>query len=227
MGLPFGGLPRIRAHGCYLHIPGKGPAVMVGRMLHACPNSVKLVPLCRHTVYCSITACVKAANSRAAEGLTFRTGTASDECAMFQMIWAERMNPLGLRPERFTVATDSAGRLLGFGQLEQRDGYLELRSMIVVPAARCAGVLYLECACQTLPAPNVHSACRRQGVGRALLQQLLQRAGNADILLTTISSRIGFYAAAGFRQLERKEVPRCACMHARCRSAHEQRPTVV
>ena len=55
-------------------------------------------------------------------------------------------------------------------------------------------------------------------MGRALLQQLLRHAGAADVLLTTISSRIGFYRAAGFQQLQLKEVPRCAAMQARCSS---------
>lgn len=46
------------------------------------------------------------------------------------------MNPLGLVPELFTVAVGRDGALLGFGQLEPKDSYLELRSMIVDPSAR-------------------------------------------------------------------------------------------
>ena len=41
------------------------------------------------------------------------------------------MNPLGIDPERFTVATDDQGSLLAFGQLEPKDGCVELRSMVV------------------------------------------------------------------------------------------------
>ena len=41
------------------------------------------------------------------------------------------MNPLGINAERFTVATDEQGSLLGFGQLEPKDGCVELRSMVV------------------------------------------------------------------------------------------------
>ena len=48
------------------------------------------------------------------------------------------MNPLGLVLERFTVAVSPAGNLLGFGQLEQKESYIELRSMIVEPSARHA-----------------------------------------------------------------------------------------
>ncbi len=51
------------------------------------------------------------------------------------------MNPLGLVPERFTVAVGADGTLLGFGQLEQKDSYVELRSMIVEPSVRHANFL--------------------------------------------------------------------------------------
>ena len=46
------------------------------------------------------------------------------------------MNPLGIKPERFTVATDKEGSLLGFGQLEPKDSCMELRSMVVDTAHR-------------------------------------------------------------------------------------------
>jgi N-acetylglutamate synthase-like GNAT family acetyltransferase len=66
---------------------------------------------------------------------------------MRRLIWDERMNPLGIAPERFTVAEGNAGRLLGFGQLEQKDGYLELRSMVVDPSARCGSAHACMLAC--------------------------------------------------------------------------------
>jgi len=46
------------------------------------------------------------------------------------------MNSLGLVPELFTVAVSQDGAMLGFGQLEPKDSYVELRSMIVDPSAR-------------------------------------------------------------------------------------------
>ena len=46
------------------------------------------------------------------------------------------MNPLGIKAERFTVAIDEEGTLLGFGQLEPKDGCIELRSMVVDTAHR-------------------------------------------------------------------------------------------
>lgn len=52
-----------------------------------------------------------------------------------------RMNPLGLACERFLVAEDEAGDLLGFGQIEAKtdtDGseYREFRSLFVKEDAR-------------------------------------------------------------------------------------------
>lgn len=46
------------------------------------------------------------------------------------------MNPLGLNPERFTVACNEEGEVLAFGQLEDKGSFLELRSMVVEPSCR-------------------------------------------------------------------------------------------
>lgn len=45
-------------------------------------------------------------------------------------------------------------------------------------------------------------------MGRALLKELLGRAGSSDVLLTTIGSRMRFYQNEGFHRLSLKEVPR-------------------
>lgn len=49
---------------------------------------------------------------------------------------------------------------------------------------------------------------RQQGVGKQLLKELLKRAGGADVVLTTISSRVKFYEDQGFARLSFREVPR-------------------
>lgn len=74
---------------------------------------------------------------KAAVRLSFRAGTAADAQVMRELVWKERMNPLGIVPERFTLAVDASGKMVGFGQLEQKDGYLELRTMVVDPSCRC------------------------------------------------------------------------------------------
>ena len=50
--------------------------------------------------------------------------------------------------------------------------------------------------------------CRRQGIGKGLLRKLLEDAAGQEVVLTTISSRIPFYAAAGFVRLQLSQVPR-------------------
>lgn len=51
------------------------------------------------------------------------------------------MNPLGLPAERFIIAEDVEGQLMGIGQLQQQPSaqdvqFLELRTLIVTDAAR-------------------------------------------------------------------------------------------
>ena len=52
-----------------------------------------------------------------------------------------RMNPLGLPADRFIIAEDAEGQVMGFGQLQQQPNaervqFLELRTLIVTDAAR-------------------------------------------------------------------------------------------
>ena len=49
---------------------------------------------------------------------------------------------------------------------------------------------------------------RRQGIGRRVLRKLLEEAAGQDVVMTTITSRIPFYAAEGFERLQLKDVPR-------------------
>ncbi|KAK9815533.1 hypothetical protein WJX72_005265 [[Myrmecia] bisecta] len=105
------------------------------------------------------------------------------------MVWREKMNPLGLHPERFLVAQDANGAIKGFGQLEPKPSstdaqFLELRTLIV------------------------DHSCRGQGVGSAVLQQLVDRATNKDIYLTTLRQTRSFYEPAGFKEVPLKEAPR-------------------
>lgn len=53
-----------------------------------------------------------------------------------------RMNPLSLPAERFLIAESKDGILKGFGQLQEQPSpqnvaFLELRTLIVKPDARC------------------------------------------------------------------------------------------
>jgi carbamate kinase len=50
------------------------------------------------------------------------------------------MHPLGLPADRFIIAEDAEGQVMGFGQLQQQNAehvqFLELRTLIVTDAAR-------------------------------------------------------------------------------------------
>ena len=106
--------------------------------LAPCAMKPKHLPLSseRHPHYRRVAARSCSLRVRCTAAPSFRTATPADVPVIRQMILRERMNPLGIAPERYTVAVDAAGSLLGFGQLEQKDGYLELRSMVVAGAAR-------------------------------------------------------------------------------------------
>lgn len=51
------------------------------------------------------------------------------------------MNPLGLPPDRFLIAENEGGSMIGFGQLQEQPNqqnaeFLELRTLIVADDAR-------------------------------------------------------------------------------------------
>lgn len=110
----------------------------------------------------------------------FRPGNGeTDAAAIRALVWAERMNPLGLDPARFLVADADAGSenaLLAIGQLKIiGENDYEIASLVTAPAARGAGV------------------------GASLLDALIAAAPPGSRLwLTTIQTRIQFYRRAGF-----------------------------
>ena len=55
--------------------------------------------------------------------VTYRPAQASDEAAIKALIRAVNINPIGLKWQRFMVAVDENGRLIGCGQIKpHRDG---------------------------------------------------------------------------------------------------------
>ena len=118
----------------------------------------------------------------------FRRGTPADAAAIRGMVFAERMNPLGLDPARFLVADAAGGGgggLLAIGQLKTMgDGAYEVSSLVTAKDARGAGV------------------------GAALLAALVDSAPSPSTLyLTTITPRVPFYERAGFAVLPASAVP--------------------
>ena len=90
-----------------------------------------------------------------------RAATADAQAAIRRLIYAERLNPIGLAWPRFVVA-ESGGEVVGIGQIKVLgDGTRELASLAVLPAqqgngvgstlawtliSRTPGPLYLRCA---------------------------------------------------------------------------------
>lgn len=122
-----------------------------------------------------------ASTSRRPPSVAYRAGRPSDAPRIAAMVAAERMNPLGLDPTRFLVATPPAddADLLCVGQLQQlNESLYEVRSLVAAPSARGAGL------------------------GADMLARLVAAAPRgATVCLTTIAKRAPFYERAGFRRV--------------------------
>jgi len=117
----------------------------------------------------------------------FRRATFGDVAAARKLLLAEKMNPLSLSEERLLVAYDDANngvndQLIGFGQIRPLSPeYSELASLFVVPR------------------------CRGEGVGSALVEQLLslhdenEDDKNRKVCLLTLRPTCPFYERCGFQ----------------------------
>jgi N-acetylglutamate synthase-like GNAT family acetyltransferase len=95
------------------------------------------------------------------------------------------MNPLGIKPENFTVVEDSNGAgVIAFAQLAAlpAPNTAEFRSLVVLPEHR------------------------GKDIGSGLLQHIVGGT-SANVYLTTLRKTIPFYEAAGFKLLQASEVP--------------------
>ena len=128
-------------------------------------------------------------NSSAMENTTsswrysLRRATAGDAPAICQIISAVNNNPLALDWQRFVIATDGQGRLVGCGQVKpHKDGSLELASIAVQPE------------------------WRGRGIARAIIEHLLQ--GYPGRLYLTCRSELGpLYGKFGFEPVQLAEMP--------------------
>ncbi len=114
---------------------------------------------------------------------TLRFARADDFPAIRHLIHEVGINPMSLDWRRFLIAVDADDRLLGCGQLEPHGKHLlELASLAVIPAHR------------------------NQGIARAIIEQLLQRAPRPLYLICR--APLGpFYERWGFHSLELQEMP--------------------
>ncbi len=67
-----------------------------------------------------VTPLASPAASQLPPGVRFRPGRPEDASLLYKAVLREKMNPLGLKPERFTVAErEASGAVVGFGQASQ------------------------------------------------------------------------------------------------------------
>jgi len=103
-----------------------------------------------------------------------RAATEDDTAAIKALIRAVNINPMGIKWQRFVVAVDENGRLLGCGQIKpHRDGSWELASIAVQPDYQ------------------------NHGIARALITHLCHNH-EGPLWLTCVSSLTPFYEKYGF-----------------------------
>ncbi len=115
---------------------------------------------------------------------SLRPATAVERFRIRRLVRGARLNPTGLRWQRFLVAVAPDGQVIGCAQIKPHaDGSRELASVVVDPA------------------------WRGRGVARALIKRLLET--NTPPLYLTCRAALGdFYARFGFHTVPREEMPR-------------------
>ena len=112
------------------------------------------------------------------DGVTLRAATAADAGAIRSLVLRVGINPRDLDWQRFVVAVDGEGKLVGCGQVKpHRDGSRELASIAVRPK------------------------WRRQGVASDIIRRLMAEAG-PPLWLMCRSTLVGFYAHWGFVRVQ-------------------------
>jgi N-acetylglutamate synthase-like GNAT family acetyltransferase len=110
--------------------------------------------------------------------ITYRTAQAKDEGAIKALIRAVNINPMGLKWQRFLVAVDGNGRLIGCGQIKShRDGSRELASIAV------------------------QKGWRRQGIAGNIIKHLLAKEA-PPVWLTCMNKLVPFYEQFGFVEVQ-------------------------
>lgn len=114
---------------------------------------------------------------------TLRPAAETDAGTIRRIIYQARINPMSLHWQRFILAVDEQGEVIGCGQVKpHRDGALELASIAVVPA------------------------WQGQGVASQIIQHLLaQHPGR--LYLTCRSSLVPFYERFGFQVISLDQMP--------------------
>ena len=108
---------------------------------------------------------------------TLQPATAAQQPIIKQMIQASHLNPMGIHWQRFLLACDLEGAVIGCGQVKpHRDGSRELASLVVC------------------------KPWRNQGVARALIDALTEHEMK-PLWLTCASDLVPFYRKFGFEEV--------------------------
>jgi N-acetylglutamate synthase-like GNAT family acetyltransferase len=111
-----------------------------------------------------------------------RPAVERDQAEIRSLVRQTGINPLGIKWQRFLIAVDEAGALIGCGQVKpHRDGSHELASIAV------------------------REAWRGQGIGKTIIREL-QKVHRGPLWLTCRSDLRPFYEASGF--VERSDLDR-------------------
>lgn len=106
------------------------------------------------------------------------SATRADQAAIKAIIRANRLNPLGIKWSRFTLAITADSEIIGCGQIKpHHDGSSELASIAVTPG------------------------WRHQGIATALINHLLA-THSLPLWLTCESKLIIFYQRFGFMEVQ-------------------------
>jgi N-acetylglutamate synthase-like GNAT family acetyltransferase len=117
------------------------------------------------------------------EGFSLRPARPEDQAAIRQLIRDVGINPLGLHWERFVLAVDAPGAMIGCGQIKiHGDGSRELASIAVV------------------------EAWRGRGVASEIIHHLIARH-DPPLYLTCRAGLGTFYQRFGFRPAQTNELP--------------------
>ena len=117
-------------------------------------------------------------------GFSLRPAVEDDQAEILRLVLAGGINPTGLDWQRFVVAEDHAGVVVGCAQLKpHRDGSVELASLVVVEEQR------------------------GKGIARALIEHFIDE--HRETLYLMCRSGLGpMYEKFGFYPLQQDEMPR-------------------
>jgi N-acetylglutamate synthase-like GNAT family acetyltransferase len=112
-----------------------------------------------------------------------RKARKDDSQAIRRLVWGAGLNPTALKWQRFVVAVNPVGEVVGCAQVKpHRDGSHELASLVVSPAYRLLGI------------------------ARLLVEDLIQ-CHDGDLYLMCRAALGGFYRKFGFDVPANEELP--------------------